>query len=130
LNGPLIVQLPLVAGALYILLLSKVRWSPFDIASSKDLVSGYKTEHYGVLRSILLFAEGIGLYVTLWLFLILFFGELSLILYILGGILLLVSLSFICAITPVLTPHHSVILQVGFGALMLLYALLIYWGVI
>jgi len=127
-HGPLISQLPIVAGAMYILLLSKVRWSPFDIASSKDLISGYKTEHYGVLRSILLFSEGIGLYVALWLFLIIFFGELSPVYCIIGVLLLLISLSFVCAVTPVLTPHQSVLLQIGFGAIMLLYAILISWG--
>ncbi|MBC7114089.1 MAG: energy-converting hydrogenase subunit [Archaeoglobi archaeon] len=129
-NGALITKIPLAAVAMYILLLSKVRWSPLDIASSKDLISGYKTEHYGVLRSILLFAEGIGLYAVLWLFIVLFFGELSPILCVIGGLLLLASLSFFCALTPVLTPHQSVILQIAFGAIMLLYAVLIYQGVV
>ena len=49
-NGPLIMSIPLAAIMLFALILTKSPYSPFAITKGKDIVSGFETEHYGVLR--------------------------------------------------------------------------------
>jgi len=123
-HGPLLFQLPLCALATYVLILAKISYSPFLIIMAKDLVSGYKTEHFGVLRAGLLTGESIELFVLLSLFMLVYVGPLPLWGYALGFILLLVSISFICALTPMLSPHHAVMTEATIAGIVVLYYLL------
>lgn len=107
-HGSFIIHLPLAFVALYVLALSKLKYSPFAIIYGKDIVTGYQTEHYGVLRSALLTGESFMLFTWISLLVIVFLGGLPIWGMILSGIALLVSMSFIAALTPLLAPHHSI----------------------
>ena len=111
-NGPLIMSIPLAAIMLFALILTKSPYSPFAITKGKDIVSGFETEHYGVLRGYIMFSESIAFYILLWLFLTLFFGPMSVVGYVIGMILITVITGVINAITPMLNPNHSVMSQI------------------
>ena len=78
-NGPLIYSIPLAALMFFILILSKSPYSPFSITKGKDIISGFETEHFGVLRGYMMLSESIAWYILLWVFLTVFFGPLSII---------------------------------------------------
>lgn len=111
-NGPLIMSIPLAAIMLFALILTKSPYSPFAITKGKDIVSGFETEHYGVLRGYIMFSESIAFYILLWLFLTLFFGPMSVVGYVIGMIVITVITGVINAITPMLNPNHSVMSQI------------------
>lgn len=114
-NGPLFYTIPL-AGLMYlVLLLSKAQYTPFSITKGKDIVSGYETEHFGLLRGYLMISESIMWYMLLWIFLTVFLGPLSPVLYIVGMVGITVGIAFISATTPLLNPNHSVVLQIMFA---------------
>ncbi len=111
-HGPLISSIPLAAVMLFTLLLTKSPYSPFAITKGKDLVTGFETEHFGFLRGFLMMSESIAWYVMLWLFLVLFFGPISIIWLVIGMVLISVITGFINATTPMLNPNHSVMTQI------------------
>ena len=111
-NGPLIFSLPLAALMFFILILSKSPYSPFSITKGKDIISGFETEHFGVLRGYMMFSESISWYVLLWVFLTVFFGPLSIIWYLIGMVAITVLTALINATTPILNPNHSIMTQI------------------
>jgi len=114
-HGPLLYTIPL-AGLMYLaLILSKAQYTPFSITKGKDIVSGYETEHYGLLRGYLMISESIMWYMLLWIFLTVFLGPISPILYIVGMVAITVGIAFISATSPLLNPNHSVVLQILFA---------------
>lgn len=119
-NGPIMFKLPLATFAFFILIVSKAPYSPFGIVKDKCIVSGYLTEHYGTLESIIMISDAIAWFVLLWLFIALFIGPaiaLNPILTLVGMVALTIIISLICAITPLLTPNHSVMLQILIASL-------------
>jgi energy-converting hydrogenase A subunit J len=88
------------------------------------------TEHYGLLASIIYIAEAIAYFVLLWLFIAIFIGPFvinSPILTLAVMIIMTVILAFVNGLTPLLAPHHSVMLQMTIAGLVLcdvLYRLL------
>ncbi len=52
-HGPLLFAIPLAALMFFVLILSKSPYSPFAITKGKDIISGYETEHFGLLRGYL-----------------------------------------------------------------------------
>ncbi len=123
-HGPLLFQFPLCALATYTIMLSKVHHSPLAIVMAKDIVTGYKTEHFGVLRAGILTGESIEIFVLMSLFMLVYIGPAPLWGYALGFILLLVSLSFISALSPMLAPYHSVMFEGSIASVAVLYYLL------
>ncbi|MCQ6254109.1 respiratory chain complex I subunit 1 family protein [Methanocaldococcus sp.] len=122
LHGSLIFKMPICAFAFFILLVSKSPYSPFGIVKGKDIVSGYMTEHYGLLASLIYIAESIAYFVLLWLFIAIFIGPVVIsnpLLTLAVMILLTVILAFINGLTPLLAPHHSVMLQMTIAGLVL-----------
>lgn len=116
-NGPLLYTIPL-AGLMYlVLIISKAQYTPFSITKGKDIVSGYETEHFGLLRGYLMISESIMWYMLLWIFLTVFLGPISPIIYIIGMVGITVGIAFISATTPLLNPNHSVVLQILFAVI-------------
>ncbi|MGL4670512.1 MAG: respiratory chain complex I subunit 1 family protein [Methanobacteriaceae archaeon] len=111
-NGPLFYSLPLVALVFFVLLIAKSPYSPFSITKGKDIISGFETEHFGLLRGFIMFSESIAWYVLLWIFLTVFFSPLPLIAYVLGMIIITGIIAVINALTPILNPNHSVMNQI------------------
>jgi energy-converting hydrogenase A subunit J len=111
----------------FVLLLSKAPYSPFAITKGKDIISGYETEHFGLLRGYLMMSESIAWYMLLWVFLTVFIGGLSPLWYLVGMVALSTIVAFINATTPILNPNHSIMMQVSFaiigivGSLVLLF---------
>jgi len=114
-NGPLLYSIPLAAAMYLVLIISKAQYTPFSITKGKDIVSGYETEHFGLLRGYLMISESIMWYMLLWIFLTVFLGPISPILYIIGMVAITVGIAFISATSPLLNPNHSVILQIIFA---------------
>jgi energy-converting hydrogenase A subunit J len=111
-NDPLIFSIPLAALVFFILILSKSPNSLFSITKGKDIISGFETEHFGVLRGYMMLSESISWYMLLWVFLTVFFGSLSVFWYLIGMITITALTAFINATTPILNPNHSVMSQV------------------
>lgn len=111
-NGPLFFEIPLAALMFIVLLITKSHYSPFSITKGKDIISGYETEHFGVMRGYLMFSEAIAWYMLLWIFLTVFCGPLSLMGYLIGMVILSVIIAIINAISPILNPNHSVMFQI------------------
>jgi energy-converting hydrogenase A subunit J len=129
-HGPLLLIAFPAACALYLVILSKMPSGPFSIVESKELVSGYKTEHFGVWRAGLEVCNGLKTTVLLATFLLVFVGQLPVLWMVTGMLLLVVSLSFACALTPMLSPFDSVTVQTLVTCLMLGYAAILYSGVV
>ena len=121
-HGPLLFIVPLAAVAMYLVILSKMPFGPFSIVESKELVSGYKTEHFGVWRAGLQVSNGLKTYVLLFLFITVFMGGIPLWLTLAGMILLTITLSFVCAMSPMLSPFDSVTVQMIITGIMVAYA--------
>jgi energy-converting hydrogenase A subunit J len=114
-SGPLIYSIPLAAAMFFVLILSKSPYSPFAITKGKDIISGYETEHFGLLRGYLMISESIAWYMLLWVFLTVFIGGLSPLWYLVGMIAITTLTAFINATTPILNPNHSIMMQVSFA---------------
>ena len=111
-HGALLLSIPLAALMFFVLILSKSPYSPFSITKGKDIVSGYETEHFGLLRGYLMFSESIAWYMLLWIFLTVFIGGLNPVGYLIGMVIITAFVAFINALTPILNPNHSVMTQV------------------
>jgi energy-converting hydrogenase A subunit J len=96
--GPLLFTAFPAACAMFLVILSKMPFGPFSIVESKELVSGYKTEHFGIWRAGLEVCNGLKTYVLLAVFLMVFIGPLTLPWLLAGMIILIVLLAFSCAI--------------------------------
>jgi energy-converting hydrogenase A subunit J len=120
-HGPLLITIPLAAIAMYVVLISKMPFGPFSIVESKELVSGYKTEHFGVWRAGLEVCNGLKTYVLLLTFILVFIGSLPFWLTLLTMLILVITLSFVCALSPMLSPYDSVTVQTLLAGLMLVY---------
>jgi energy-converting hydrogenase A subunit J len=110
-HGPLLIGAFPIALALYIVILSKMHYGPFSIIEAKEIVSGNRTEHFGVWRAGLEVAYALKTFVLLAAFVLLFVGALPWYLMLLAMSVVLVSLSFVCAFTPMLSPFDAVALQ-------------------
>jgi energy-converting hydrogenase A subunit J len=126
-NGPLLLLIPPAGLALYLVLLSKMHYSPFAVIESKEIVSGNRTEHFGVWRAGLEVAFGLKTFVLIYAFVLIFLGPLPLWATPVLMLIVLLSLSFICALSPMLSPYDAVTVQVLAIALILGYVAL--WGV-
>jgi energy-converting hydrogenase A subunit J len=124
-SGPLLVTAFPAACAMFLVILSKMPFGPFSIVEAKELVSGYKTEHFGIWRAGLEICNGLKTYVLLGTFLTAFIGQLTLPAIVVGMILLIVLLAFSCAITPMMSPFDAVTIQTMVTGLMLIYAAII-----
>ena len=113
------------ACAMFLVILSKMPSGPFSIVESKELVSGYKTEHFGIWRAGLEVCNGLKTYVLLAVFLSVFIGPLTLPWLLAGMVLLIVLLAFSCAITPMMSPFDSVTIQTMVTGLILVYAAIV-----
>ena len=111
-HGALLLSIPLAALMFFVLILSKSPYSPFAITKGKDIVSGYETEHFGLLRGYLMFSESIAWYMLLWIFLTVFIGGLNPVGYLIGMVAITALVALINATTPILNPNHSVMTQV------------------
>ena len=120
-HGPLLWIVPLSAVAMYLVILSKMPFGPFSIVESKELVSGYKTEHFGVWRAGLEVCNGLKTYVLLMAFVIIFIGALPIWWLLLAMVVLIITYSFVCALTPMLAPFDSVTIQTLITVIMLAY---------
>ena len=112
-NGPLFFKLPLAALMFFTLIVTKSPYSPFAITKAKEIITGYETEHFGMLRGYIMFSESLAWYLLLWIFLTVFFGPISVVGYLIGMILICVITGFINATTPMLNPNHSVMAQIS-----------------
>ncbi len=121
-SGPLLFTAFPAAFAMFLVILSKMPFGPFSIVEAKELVSGYKTEHFGIWRAGLEVCNGLKTYVLLAVFLTVFIGPLTLPWLLAGMILLIVLLAFSCALTPMMSPFDSVTIQMLVTGLMLVYA--------
>ena len=121
-SGPLLITVFPAACAMFLVILSKMPFGPFSIVEAKELVSGYKTEHFGIWRAGLEICNGLKTYVLLGTFLTVFIGYLTLPAIVVGMIILIVLLAFSCAITPMMSPFDSVTIQTMVTGLMLIYA--------
>lgn len=127
-SGPLIYSIPLAAAMFFVLILSKAPYSPFAITKGKDIISGYETEHFGLLRGYLMMSESIAWYMLLWVFLTVFIGGLSPLWYLVGMVVMSAIVALINATTPILNPNHSIMMQVSFAIIGIVgsFALLLY----
>lgn len=116
----LIVAFP-AAVSLYLIILSKAHYGPFSVIEAKELVSGYWTEHFGGWRALLNIAMGLKNVVLLAAFVLIFIGAVPLWLLIVLMVILLISVSFICAVTPMLTPYQVVTIQTVWTGVVLLH---------
>jgi energy-converting hydrogenase A subunit J len=110
-NGILLILAFPAAVAMYLILLSKMPYGPFSIIEAKELVSGNKTEHFGSWRAGLEVGFAIKTVVLLLSFVLLFFGGFSWPIVLALMFLVLLSLSFVCAFTPMLGPYDAVTIQ-------------------
>ena len=127
-NGPLLFSLLPAAIAMYIIVLSKMHYGPFSIIEAKEIVSGYRTEHFGAWRAGLEISDAIRTVVLLMTFVLLFWGALSPVLFFIAMLMILLSLSFVCAVTPMLSPYDSVTVQ--FLTILILVAWMVILGLI
>ena len=124
-HGPLLLSIPLAAVAMYVVLISKMPFGPFSIVESKELVSGYKTEHFGVWRAGLEVCNGLKTYVLLLTFILVFVGGIPFWLILVAMIVVTITLSFVCALSPMLSPYDSVTIQTIIAGLMVAYVVIL-----
>ncbi|MDD1674379.1 MAG: NADH-quinone oxidoreductase subunit H [Methanomicrobiales archaeon] len=124
-SGPLLFTAFPAACAMFLVILSKMPFGPFSIVESKELVSGYKTEHFGIWRAGLEISNGLKTFVLLGTFLVVFTGLFSVPAIVVGMIVLIVLLAFSCALTPMLSPFDSVTIQTLVTGLMVIYAAIV-----
>jgi energy-converting hydrogenase A subunit J len=124
-NGPLLFIVPPAAIAMFLVILSKMPFGPFSIVESKELVSGYKTEHFGVWRAGLEITNGLKTFVLIYAFVLIFIGQLPFLWILAAMLIILVALSFVCALCPMLSPFDSVTVQTLITGLMLVYIVIL-----
>ncbi len=120
-HGPLLIGAFPIAVAMYIVILSKMHYGPFSIIEAKEIVSGNRTEHFGVWRAGLEVAYALKTFVLLAAFVFLFIGALPWYLMLLAMLIVLISLSFVCAFTPMLSPFDAVALQTVITGVLAIY---------
>ncbi len=120
-----LIALP-AAVSLFLIILSKAHYGPFSVIEAKELVSGYWTEHFGGWRAMLNIANALKTFVLISVFLVIFFGAMPWWLFLIAMILVMVSISFICATTPMLTPYQTVTIQTIWTVLVCIYALVLW----
>ncbi|WP_214036458.1 NADH-quinone oxidoreductase subunit H [Methanospirillum sp.] len=120
-NGPLFIGAFPIAVAMYIVILSKMHYGPFSIIEAKEIVSGNRTEHFGVWRAGLEVAYALKTFVLLAAFVLLFIGALPWYLMLAAMLAVLVSLSFVCAFTPMLSPFDAVAMQTVITGVLAVY---------
>jgi energy-converting hydrogenase A subunit J len=120
-NGPLLTGAFPIAVAMYIVILSKMHYGPFSIIEAKEIVSGNRTEHFGVWRAGLEVAYALKTFVLLAAFVLLFIGALPWYLMLAAMLAVLVSLSFVCAFTPMLSPFDAVAMQTVITGVLAVY---------
>lgn len=120
-HTPLILVAFPAAVSLYLIILSKTHYGPFSVIEAKELVSGYKTEHFGGWRALLNIAMGLNTVVLLSAFILIFIGAMPWWLMIILMIVLMISVSFICASTPMLTPYQVVTIQTIWTVIVIIY---------
>jgi len=120
-NGMLLIFAFPAAVAMYLILLSKMPYGPFSIVEAKELVSGYKTEHFGSWRAGLEVGFAIKTVVLLLTFVLLFFGGYSWPIVLVLMFFVLLSLSFVCAFTPMLGPYDAVTVQSLMTGILVVY---------
>lgn len=125
LHGTLLFSASPLAAAFYIVILSKMQYGPFSIIEAKEIVSGNLTEHFGVWRAGLQVAYALKTFVLLSAFVLLFIGALPWWLMLIAMLLLLVSLSFVCAFTPMLSPFDTVAIQTLITGVVAVYILFV-----
>lgn len=123
-NGPLIVPAFPMAIAMYVIVLSKVPYNPFGIIEAKEIVSGNKTEHFGVWRAGLETGFAIKTFVLLATFITIFIGALPLWLMLVAMLVVMLTMSFICALTPMLSPYDAVTIQALIIAFVVIYVVI------
>jgi len=126
-HGPLLFIAPPFAIAMFLVILSKMPYGPFSIVESKELVSGYKTEHFGAWRAGIYVMDGLKTFVLLYAFVAIFIGAVPFWVALVIMTVVLISLSFVCAITPMLSPFDSVTIQALITGLMLVYTGYLWW---
>lgn len=124
LHGPLLFSAFPMALAMYVIVLSKVPYNPFGIIEAKEIVSGNKTEHFGVWRAGLEIGFSIKTFVLLAAFVTLFIGALPLWLLLIAMLVVLLTMSFICALTPMLSPYDAVTIQALIIAFVVIYVVI------
>lgn len=120
-HTPLLLLAFPAAVSLYLIILSKAHYGPFSVIEAKELVSGYWTEHFGGWRALLNIAMGLKTVVLLATFVLLFIGAVPWWLMIILMILLMISVSFLCATTPMITPYQVVTVQTIWTVVVVLY---------
>ncbi|WOF15946.1 NADH-ubiquinone oxidoreductase [Methanoplanus sp. FWC-SCC4] len=120
-NGILLISAFPVAIAMYVIVLSKVPYSPFGIITAKEIISGNKTEHFGVWRAGLETGFALKTFVLLATFVTIFFGSMPLWLMIIVMLVVLMTMSFVCALTPMLSPYDAVTIQIMVIGIVLVY---------
>lgn len=124
-HGPLLIGAFPLAIAMYLVILSKMHYGPFSITKAKELVSGVLTEHFGSYRAGLDLAFAMKTFVLIWAFVLIFIGALPWWLMFIAMLIVLISLSFICAFTPMMTPYDTVAFQAIVSALLVAYLAII-----
>ncbi len=120
-HTPLLLLAFPAAVSLYLIIVSKAHYGPFSVIEAKELVSGYWTEHFGGWRALLNIAMGLKTVVLLSAFVLIFIGAVPWWLVIILMILVMISVSFVCASTPMLTPYQVVTIQTIWTVVVLLY---------
>lgn len=123
-NGPLLFAALPMAIAMYVIVLSKIPYNPFGIIEAKEIVSGNKTEHFGVWRAGLETGFAIKTFVLLATFITIFIGALPLWLLLVAMLIVLLTMSFICALTPMLSPYDAVTIQALIIAFVVIYVVI------
>lgn len=123
-HGPLLIGAFPIAVSMYIVILSKMHYGPFSIIEAKEIVSGNRTEHFGVWRAGLEVAYALKTFVLLAAFIMLFIGALPWWLMLVAMLILLVSLSFVCAFTPMLSPFDAVAMQTVITGIVVVYIII------
>jgi energy-converting hydrogenase A subunit J len=124
-HGWLIIPALPLAFAMYLVILSKMHYGPFSITKAKEIVSGVLTEHFGIYRAGLDVAFAMKTFVLIWAFVLIFFGALPWWLMLIAMLIVLLSLSFVCAFTPMLSPYDTVAFQAVVSGILIIYIFII-----
>ena len=91
-----------------------------------EVVSVYWTELFGGWSSILNIALSLKTFVLISVFIVVFIGVLPWWLFLIVMVLVMVSVSFICATTPMLTPYNTVLIQTIWTGVVCLYGVIVW----
>ena len=84
-------------------------------------VSGNKTEHFGAFRAGLETGFALKTFVLLAVFVTVFIGAMPFWMLLAATLILLMTMSFICALTPMLSPYDAVTIQIGVIIIVIVY---------